>query len=60
MPTSIVRNIAATEAAFWRAERVTFFGSMTPVECICSASSFSAGGYPIPLRVATCTITGRL
>ena len=26
--------------------------------CICSASSFSAGGYPMPLRVTACTITG--
>ncbi|SKS55043.1 Uncharacterised protein [Mycobacteroides abscessus subsp. abscessus] len=34
------------------------FGSMTPVECICSASSSSAGAYPMPLRVITCTITG--
>ncbi|SKV61202.1 Uncharacterised protein [Mycobacteroides abscessus subsp. massiliense] len=34
------------------------FGSMMPVECICSASSSSAGAYPIPLRVITCTMTG--
>ena len=36
------------------------FGSITPQACICSASSFSAGGYPLPLRVTACTITGAL
>ena len=35
-------------------------GSMTPQECIWSSSSFSAGAYPMPLRVTTCTITGAL
>ena len=33
-------------------------GSKAAGLCICSASSFSAGGYPRPFWVTTCTITG--
>ena len=39
---SVVRTMAATEAAFWRAERVTLVGSAMPRSIMSVYSSFAA------------------
>jgi hypothetical protein len=62
MTASVVSNRPATDAAFWRAERTTFVGSITPARTKSSysaahSSSFTEdtlrGGNPVCRRAQT-------
>ena len=62
MTASVVSNRPATDAAFWRAERTTFVGSITPArtKSSCSAAHLSSftedtlrGGNPVCRRAQT-------